>query len=339
VSASDRFGNAGLSSLPLRTSVAQAFQAWLEADKSRRRTSIFTQEIAVAPRFLTLLVVLISFARPAAGQGVGAIAGTVTDSSGAVQPGAAITLSSAQGTLASNQEALTDARGAYQFPRLVPGTYVVRAQLQGFRTVEQRSIIVTADQTARADLTLPIGQLEKRLSNGWMLMGGVSLGKNVGDIYGTEDLNNPNFQFRRGIQGNDVPYSLRLSGICELPYRISFSATYQRQSGFPEITNVSVGNNTIALVQGTTSITVEPRGNDATARPESTRFQPPPRLPVWEPGFLAAVRCVQPAEQRDDYRPHDDARIELFAGEQHPARGDAEVGDERGFLTPSVARR
>jgi hypothetical protein len=101
--------------------------------------------------------------------------------------------------------------------------------------------------------------LQKRLSNGWMLMGGVSLGKNDGDIYGTEDLNNPNFQFRRGIQGNDVPYSLRLSGICELPYRISFSATYQRQSGFPEITSVSVGNNTIALVQGTTSITVEPR--------------------------------------------------------------------------------
>jgi hypothetical protein len=112
-------------------------------------------------RFLTLVVVLISFARPAAGQGVGAIAGTVTDSSGAVLPGAAITVSSAQGTLGSNQEALTDARGAYQFPRLVPGTYVVRAQLQGFRTVEQRNIIVTADQTARADLTLPIGQLEE----------------------------------------------------------------------------------------------------------------------------------------------------------------------------------
>jgi hypothetical protein len=102
--------------------------------------------------------------------------------------------------------------------------------------------------------------LQKRLSGGWMLMGGVSIGENIGDIYGTEDLNNPNFQFRRGIQGNDVPFSLRLSGIYELPYRISLSATYQRQTGFPEITTVSVGNNTIALVQGTTNITVEPRG-------------------------------------------------------------------------------
>jgi hypothetical protein len=37
-----------------------------------------------------------------------------------------------------------------------------------------------------------------------MLIGGVSIGKNIGDIYGPEDLENPNFQFRRGIQGNDV---------------------------------------------------------------------------------------------------------------------------------------
>ena len=102
--------------------------------------------------------------------------------------------------------------------------------------------------------------LQKRLSDGWMLMGGVSIGENIGDIYGTEDLNNPNFQFRRGIQGNDVPFSLRLSGIYELPYHVSLSATFQRQTGFAEITAVSVGNNTIVLTQGTTNITVEPRG-------------------------------------------------------------------------------
>lgn len=103
--------------------------------------------------------------------------------------------------------------------------------------------------------------LQKRLSEGWMLMGGISVGKNIGDIYAAaDDLNNPNFQFRRGVQGNDVPFSLRLSGIYELPYRVTLSATYQRQSGFPEITSVSVGNNTIPLTQGTTTITVDPRG-------------------------------------------------------------------------------
>jgi hypothetical protein len=37
----------------------------------------------------------------------------------------------------------------------------VKAQLAGFRTVEQRGIVVNADATARADLQLPIGQLEE----------------------------------------------------------------------------------------------------------------------------------------------------------------------------------
>ena len=66
--------------------------------------------------------------------------------------------------------------------------------------------------------------LDKRMSNGWMMTGGVSIGKNTGDIYGTgSDLNNPNFTFRRGITGNDTPFSLRLSGIYELPYAVHMS--------------------------------------------------------------------------------------------------------------------
>ena len=76
-------------------------------------------------------------------------------------PGAAVSLSSAQGTVGGSQETVSDARGAYQFLRLVPGPYSVKAQLQGFRTVEQRNIVVNADNTSRADLTLPIGGLEE----------------------------------------------------------------------------------------------------------------------------------------------------------------------------------
>jgi hypothetical protein len=86
---------------------------------------------------------------PAAAQGFGAIGGTIMDSSSAVLPGVAVTLSAAQGTVGSNQQTTSDARGAYQFLRLVPGTYVVKAELQGFRPAEQRNIVVNADVTAR----------------------------------------------------------------------------------------------------------------------------------------------------------------------------------------------
>ena len=105
--------------------------------------------------------------------------------------------------------------------------------------------------------------LNKRLSHRWLFTGGASFGKTVGDIYATQntaDLNNPNNMFRNGRFGNDVPISLRLSGVYELPYRVMVSATAQRNTGFPELTTVSVGTNTIVLTQGPQTLTVESRG-------------------------------------------------------------------------------
>ena len=107
------------------------------------------------------LVVLASSAAVASAQGVGAIAGTVTDASGAVLPGATVTLTSAQGTVGGNQEVTTDERGAFQFLRLVPGTYSVKAVLQGFRPFTQNGITVNSDQTSRADARLEIGTMEE----------------------------------------------------------------------------------------------------------------------------------------------------------------------------------
>ena len=105
------------------------------------------------------VVFCVCSASAASAQGFGSIGGTIMDTSNAVLPGVAVSLSSAQGTVGSNQQTTSDARGAYQFLRLVPGTYVVKAELQGFRPAEQRSIVVNADVTARADLKLEIGSL------------------------------------------------------------------------------------------------------------------------------------------------------------------------------------
>jgi len=109
-----------------------------------------------------------------------------------------------------------------------------------------------------ADITV-----NRRMSDHWSLTGGASFGRTVGDIYATSttgDLNNPNNAFRTGVVGNDVPYSYRISGVYELPYQIWVSGTGQYYQGFPETTTVSVGNNTVALTQGTQTLTVEPRG-------------------------------------------------------------------------------
>src|SRR4029077_12012964 len=98
---------------------------------------------------------------PAMAQGVGAIGGTVSDPSAAVLPGVTVTLSNPRGTIGGNQETVTDARGAFQFIRLVPGVYTVKADLAGFRAAIQENVVVNADATARVDLRLEIGTLEE----------------------------------------------------------------------------------------------------------------------------------------------------------------------------------
>jgi Carboxypeptidase regulatory-like domain len=81
-------------------------------------------------------------------QGVGVAAGTFSDPSASVLPGVTVALSN-PGTIGGTQETVTDARGAYQFTRLVPGRYSVKATLTGFRSATQENVVVNADATAR----------------------------------------------------------------------------------------------------------------------------------------------------------------------------------------------
>src|SRR5580765_1069449 len=82
-------------------------------------------------RSIAVLSMWIGSTLPAMAQGVGAIGGTISDSSGAVLPGVSVALSNPRGSIGGNQETVTDARGAFQFIRLVPGTYNVKADLAG----------------------------------------------------------------------------------------------------------------------------------------------------------------------------------------------------------------
>ena len=102
--------------------------------------------------------------------------------------------------------------------------------------------------------------LNKRLADHWMIMGSASFGKNVGDIFPAGDLNDPNFQNRHGVVGTDVPVSLKMSGIYEMPYGLMVSGNVQHYSGAPETTTVSVARDTVTLTQVTQSIVVDPRG-------------------------------------------------------------------------------
>src|SRR5262249_38662348 len=115
-------------------------------------------------KIAAIVLILAGLSFPAAAQGVGAIGGIVTDSSGGALPGVTVALSSAGGVIGGAQETVTDARGAYQFTRLIPGTYRVRASVTGFRASTQEGIAVNADVTARVDVRLEIGALEENIT-------------------------------------------------------------------------------------------------------------------------------------------------------------------------------
>jgi hypothetical protein len=78
--------------------------------------------------------------------------GTVHDSSGAVIPNAAITISDA--SKGFSRSTTSDGQGEYQLLLLPPGTYVLTATAPGFGTLTENSVVLTVGE--RADLRLSL---------------------------------------------------------------------------------------------------------------------------------------------------------------------------------------
>src|SRR4029453_6703971 len=73
----------------------------------------------------------------------GSIAGSVSDTSGALLPGVSVTLTGER-LIGGPQVQVTDATGSYRFDRLSPGSYAMKFELQGFRTLDRTEILVSA---------------------------------------------------------------------------------------------------------------------------------------------------------------------------------------------------
>src|SRR5438067_5648117 len=85
---------------------------------------------------------------PGFAQTLGTITGAVKDSTGAVVPGATVTVIN-KGTNAT-RTASSNEVGLYDFPALPPGQYTVKTELDGFKTTS-RDLELQVQQTARVD--------------------------------------------------------------------------------------------------------------------------------------------------------------------------------------------
>ncbi len=113
---------------------------------------------------LALLLVLILGTAPTAyaQSNTGQISGRVTDTSGAVLPGVVITLTG--GSLLESQTTVTADTGSFQFVGLLPGTYTMRYELSGFRTVLRETVPVQVGSNTTANAQLEVSALEETVT-------------------------------------------------------------------------------------------------------------------------------------------------------------------------------
>jgi hypothetical protein len=119
--------------------------------------------IRKAAQLLGVLAGLVLLSLPTFSQGnFGRILGTVTDQSGGVIAAATVTVTDTQRGI--SRALTTDAAGEYDAPSLTPGTYAVRVEAKGFKTLERQGIDVGVGKEVRVDLIPQPGEQQQTVT-------------------------------------------------------------------------------------------------------------------------------------------------------------------------------
>jgi len=92
----------------------------------------------------------------------GTIEGVVRDGTGAVLPGASVNVSNLD--TGQQRTMTTNADGGYRAVLLSLGSYRVKAELQGFKTIERTGITLSAGQTAVVNFAMEVGGVAEVVS-------------------------------------------------------------------------------------------------------------------------------------------------------------------------------
>jgi hypothetical protein len=92
---------------------------------------------------------------------MGTILGTVTDATGAIVPGAQITIT--EDATGITNVVQTDASGNYIRPLLKPGSYTVSVESSGFKKGVQTGIVLASASRVQANFNLELGQVTETI--------------------------------------------------------------------------------------------------------------------------------------------------------------------------------
>src|SRR5713226_3941213 len=113
--------------------------------------------------FLGLLASMLLSTAAVAQTVTGTISGIATDTNGAAVPGASVTLA---GDLKGDARTLTtNDAGRFSFTAVQPGAYSIRIEQKGFQTLEQKSVVLSANENlALGEMKLQPGQLSEMVT-------------------------------------------------------------------------------------------------------------------------------------------------------------------------------
>ena len=92
----------------------------------------------------------------------GRISGNVTDQSGGVIASATVTVKDME--RGTTRTLTTDDAGAYSAPSLIPGTYLVKVEYQGFKAIERQNIVLEVGKDVRVDISLQPGDQSQMIT-------------------------------------------------------------------------------------------------------------------------------------------------------------------------------
>src|SRR5512139_2565632 len=112
--------------------------------------------------FVVAMLALLAGAPAFAQQQTGEIFGRATDGSGAVLPGATVTVSGP--TLLQPRVATTSETGSYRVPELPIGTYTVMFELPGFRSIQRTDVRITIGFSAQINAEMELSTVQETVT-------------------------------------------------------------------------------------------------------------------------------------------------------------------------------
>lgn len=172
--------------------------------------------------------------------GSASVAGTVTDTTGAVIPGASVVLLNVE--RGSEQEVSTNEAGNYAYPDITPGTYSVRVSSDGFQTREVTDLQVQVGQRAAVNVELEVGQVTEVVTVEAAAVLLETESNAIGTVVDSERVNELPLNGR-----NFLELALLAGGTAPAEGRASFAGQIGHPGRFVVIGGVKAANNSYTI--------------------------------------------------------------------------------------------